>query len=202
MFLVFIIYVFQLTNKIHDLNFELKLLDRRLLTIKCRAALLFIRVKIIRWLSLSNKIWQSLHQHNNCKREIRSIISMKKRESKIHRYKIQKIHWIHYIERKSFNYEKNHRQNHRKINKNHRRRYRNWNIKNCYNSIIKIKFFDEMQKNRCTHSKNATTILTSFNERNNFIRINKKNTKTNEKSLKIKKRNWSNARLSKYTKTK
>ena len=46
-----------------------------------------------------------------------------------------------------------------------------------------------MQKNRCTHSKNATTILTSFNERNNFIRINKKNTKTNEKSLKIKKRN-------------
>ena len=31
-----------------------------------------------------------------------------------------------------------------------------------------------MQKSRCTHSKNATTILTNFNKRNNFIRINKK----------------------------
>ena len=48
MFLIFMIYAFQLTNKIHDLNFEFELFDRRLLTIKCRTTLLFIRIKIIR----------------------------------------------------------------------------------------------------------------------------------------------------------
>ena len=60
MLLVFMIYTLQLTDKIHDLNSEFELLDRRSLTIKCRATLLFIRVKIIRWFLLNNKIWQSL----------------------------------------------------------------------------------------------------------------------------------------------
>ena len=48
MLLIFMIYILQLTNKIHDLNFEFELLDRRLLTTRCRATLLFIRIKIIR----------------------------------------------------------------------------------------------------------------------------------------------------------
>ena len=48
MFLIFIIYVFQLTDRIHDLNFEFELLDRRSLTTRCRATLLFIRIKVIR----------------------------------------------------------------------------------------------------------------------------------------------------------
>ena len=48
MLLIFMIYTLQLTNKIHDLNSEFELLDRRSLTIKCRATLLFIRVKVIR----------------------------------------------------------------------------------------------------------------------------------------------------------
>ena len=48
MFLIFMIYAFQLTDKIHDLNFEFELLDRRSLIIKCRATLLFIRIKTIR----------------------------------------------------------------------------------------------------------------------------------------------------------
>ena len=48
MFLIFMIYVFQLTNKIYDLNFEFELFDRRLLIIKCRTTLLFVRIKIIR----------------------------------------------------------------------------------------------------------------------------------------------------------
>ena len=42
------------------MNFEFKLFDRRLLTIKYRTTLLFIRIKVIRWFSLNNKIWQSL----------------------------------------------------------------------------------------------------------------------------------------------
>ena len=42
MFLIFIIYVFQLTKKTRDLNFEFKLFNRRLLTIKYRTTLLFI----------------------------------------------------------------------------------------------------------------------------------------------------------------
>ena len=48
MFLIFITYAFQLTNKIHDLNFEFELFDRRSLTIKYRTTLLLIRVKVIR----------------------------------------------------------------------------------------------------------------------------------------------------------
>ena len=60
MFLIFMIYVLQLTNRIYDLNFEFELFDRRSLTIKCRTTLLFIRIKVIRWFSLNNKIWQSL----------------------------------------------------------------------------------------------------------------------------------------------
>ena len=48
MFLIFMIYALQLADKIHDLNFESELLDRRSLTIKCRATLLFIRIKITR----------------------------------------------------------------------------------------------------------------------------------------------------------
>ena len=48
MLLIFMIYAFQLTNKIHDLNFEFELLDRRSLTTKCRTTLLFIRAKVIR----------------------------------------------------------------------------------------------------------------------------------------------------------
>ena len=48
MSLIFMIYIFQLTDRIHDLNFEFELLDRRSLTIKCRATLLFIRIKVIR----------------------------------------------------------------------------------------------------------------------------------------------------------
>ena len=48
MFLVFMIYAFQLTDRIHDLNFEFELLDRRSLTTKCRAALLSIRARVIR----------------------------------------------------------------------------------------------------------------------------------------------------------
>ena len=48
MFLIFMIYAFQLTDKIHDLNFEFELLNRRSLTTRCRATLLFIRVKAIR----------------------------------------------------------------------------------------------------------------------------------------------------------
>ena len=61
MFLIFMIYAFQLTDRIHDLNFEFELLDRRSLTIRCRAALLFIRAKAIRWPSLDSKAWQPLH---------------------------------------------------------------------------------------------------------------------------------------------
>ena len=60
MSLVFMIYAFQLTNRIHDLNSESELFDRRSLTIRCRATLLFIRTRVIRWFSLSSKIWQSL----------------------------------------------------------------------------------------------------------------------------------------------
>ena len=48
MFLIFMIYALQLTNKIYDLNFKSELLDRRSLTIKCRTTLLFIRAKVIR----------------------------------------------------------------------------------------------------------------------------------------------------------
>ena len=48
MFLAFMVYAFQLADRIHDLNFEFELLDRRSLTIKCRATLLLIRTRIIR----------------------------------------------------------------------------------------------------------------------------------------------------------
>ena len=48
MFLIFIIYAFQLTNKIHDLNSEFELLNRRSLTIRYRTTLLLIRIKVIR----------------------------------------------------------------------------------------------------------------------------------------------------------
>ena len=58
-------------------------------------------------------------RYNNCKYKIRSIISIKKRKSKIHHRKIQKIYRIYYNEQKSFNHKKNYQQNHRKINENH-----------------------------------------------------------------------------------
>ena len=64
MFLIFMIYAFQLADRIHDLNFEFELLDRRLLTTRCRAILLLIRARIIRWSSLGSKVWQSL-QHSS-----------------------------------------------------------------------------------------------------------------------------------------
>ena len=60
MFLVFMIYILQLADRIYGLNFESELLDRRSLTIRCRATLLFIRIKVIRWSLLSSKIWQPL----------------------------------------------------------------------------------------------------------------------------------------------
>ena len=60
MSLIFMIYILQLADKIHNLNFESELLDRRSLTTKCRATLLSIRVKVIRWFLLNNKVWQSL----------------------------------------------------------------------------------------------------------------------------------------------
>ena len=59
--LVFMIYALQLAGKIHGLNPESGLLDRRSLAIRCRAALLPIRVKTIRWPSLGSKAWQPLH---------------------------------------------------------------------------------------------------------------------------------------------
>ena len=53
--LVFMIYALQLADKIHGLNSEFELLDRRSLATRCRAALLPIRARAIRWPSLSSK---------------------------------------------------------------------------------------------------------------------------------------------------